>query len=219
MFFVEFCHMQYGSIACIVFAHTFDIISIAVMSTIKSNPPACVLIFMWKMTFSVCQSTVTVNIEIIVSTTVGRMICMHIDIRRSESYGLKQHHAIMSPVRESFFFNRMSHQNSPGFHSAALKADSFETFTSLFVKHSELTFSTSPSSMTMVHSSPVLTLVAMACKPFSRSHAPNCYSVSRSSCSSLSSSMKPQAGLMAAAMDAPTISCSEPLMQSHALPL
>ena len=62
----------------------------------------------------------------------------------------------------------------------------------------------------MLHSPPVLTRVAMTCKPSCSSHVPNSLSVRGSICSSLSISTKPHSGFSLRTMAADTLSWSEP---------
>ena len=73
--------------------------------------------------------------------------------------------------------------------------------------------------MIILHSSPVLTLVAIACNPSFSSHSPNSFNVSVSICSNLSRSTKPQSGLSFLTIAVDTFICSAPLMLSHLKPL
>src|SRR5690606_1740358 len=80
------------------------------------------------------------------------------------------------------------HQNSPAFHvgPASISPSGFGCWS--VTPSSPATY---PSSMMMLHSSPVLTRVAIACSPSCSSHWPNSRNVSMSICSSLSMSTNP----------------------------
>ena len=72
--------------------------------------------------------------------------------------------------------------------------------------------------MTMEHSPPVDTRVAITCRPSPSAHSPNSRMVSASICSSLSTSTNPHSGLSLRTIAVATRSCSDPLMQSHRRP-
>ena len=71
----------------------------------------------------------------------------------------------------------------------------------------------------MLHSSPVLTRVAIACSPSCSSHVLNSFMVSRSICSSLSRRIKPQFGFSFRTIAVDTFIWSDPDMLSHLRPL
>jgi len=73
--------------------------------------------------------------------------------------------------------------------------------------------------MMIEHSPPVLTRVAIACKPSCSSHVSKSCKVSVSICSSLSISTNPQFGFSLRTIAVETLSCSLPLMLSHRCPL